>query len=133
MNPHYETVALRAARRCEYCHAPEIIFNFPFEVEHIIPISLGGLNNESNLALACRSCNLYKASHTTGIIPKNSKEIVLFHPRTDNWAQHFSVNLVNAEIIGLTETGIATITRLRINKPSQIIARKQWMILGIFP
>jgi hypothetical protein len=32
MNPHYEVVALRAGHRCEYCHAPEAVFNFPFEV-----------------------------------------------------------------------------------------------------
>ena len=31
MNPHYPLVAERAGHRCEYCHAPEVIFNFPFE------------------------------------------------------------------------------------------------------
>lgn len=33
MNPHYHAVGTRAEHRCEYCHAPEAIFNFPFEVE----------------------------------------------------------------------------------------------------
>ena len=37
MNPQYAEVARRAGHRCEYCHAPEVIFNFPFEVEHILP------------------------------------------------------------------------------------------------
>ena len=37
MNPNYPFVAERACHRCEYCHAPEAIFNFPFEVEHIVP------------------------------------------------------------------------------------------------
>jgi hypothetical protein len=37
MNPFYTLVADRAAHQCEYCHAPELVFNFPFEVEHIIP------------------------------------------------------------------------------------------------
>jgi len=36
------------------------MFNFPFEVEHIAPVSAGGQDEEANLALACRSCNLYK-------------------------------------------------------------------------
>jgi hypothetical protein len=36
MNPRHARVAARAAHRCEYCHAPEALFNFPFEVEHII-------------------------------------------------------------------------------------------------
>lgn len=38
MNPYYGAIAERANHRCEYCHAPELVFNFPFEVEHIIPI-----------------------------------------------------------------------------------------------
>lgn len=38
MNPFYTLVADHAAHRCEYCHAPELVFNFPFEVEHIVPI-----------------------------------------------------------------------------------------------
>ncbi len=53
MNPYYTLVADRANHRCEYCHAPELVFNFPFEVEHIIPISRQGANSEFNLALAC--------------------------------------------------------------------------------
>ena len=36
MNPRYSAVAERAGHRCEYCGAPEVVFNFPFEVEHII-------------------------------------------------------------------------------------------------
>jgi hypothetical protein len=31
MNPHYPQVALRAGYRCEYCHAPEAVFNLPLE------------------------------------------------------------------------------------------------------
>ncbi len=61
MNPHYPLVSARARHACEYCHAPEIVFNLPFEVEHIRPQSLGGETTEENLALSCRSCNLYKS------------------------------------------------------------------------
>ena len=35
MNPHYPLVAQRAAHLCEYCRVTEIVFNLPFEVEHI--------------------------------------------------------------------------------------------------
>jgi len=62
MNPYYSAIAERANHRCEYCHAPELVFNFPFEVEHITPLSQQGTNDESNLALACRSCNLRKGT-----------------------------------------------------------------------
>ena len=37
MNDWYPLVAERAGHRCEYCLAPEAVFNFPFEVEHIFP------------------------------------------------------------------------------------------------
>jgi len=50
MNPQYAEVALRAGHRCEYCHAPEVVFNLPLEVEHIIPISRGGAESGDNLA-----------------------------------------------------------------------------------
>ena len=53
MNPHYTAVAERAAHRCEYCHAPEAIFNFSFEVEHVMPTSREGTDDITNLALAC--------------------------------------------------------------------------------
>jgi 5-methylcytosine-specific restriction endonuclease McrA len=66
MNPHYPKVADRANHRCEYCGAPEVFFNSAFEVEHIIPSAGRGVDNESNLALACRPCNLFKADHLTG-------------------------------------------------------------------
>jgi HNH endonuclease len=52
MNKHYARVAERAAHRCEYCQAPEVIFNLVFEVEHIIPRALNGPDDESNLALS---------------------------------------------------------------------------------
>ena len=69
MNPRYPPVARRAAHRCEYCHAPEALFNFPFEVEHITPLCREGADDLLNLALACRSCNLYKADHLSGNDP----------------------------------------------------------------
>jgi hypothetical protein len=61
LNPLYSRIAQRAGHRYEYCHAPEAIFNFPFEVEHIIPSAHGGADDPSNLALSCRARNLFKA------------------------------------------------------------------------
>src|SRR5436309_15110877 len=81
MNPHYRFVALRAGHRCEYCHAPEIVFNFPFEVEHIVPQAHGGPDADHNLALACHSCNLFKSDFETGPDEEAQVEVPLFHPR----------------------------------------------------
>ena len=59
MNPAYAAVAERANYRCEYCHAREKAFNFPFDVEHFLPVSRGGSDDFNNLALACCVCNSY--------------------------------------------------------------------------
>jgi hypothetical protein len=133
MNPHYTEVALRAGRRCEYCHAPEAVFNLSLEVEHIIPVSRGGEDSLSNYALACRACNLYKASHITGNDPVDQETVRLFHPRTDQWEDHFRVTSESGEIQGLTPIGRATVVRLGINSMAQVSARQQWMRLGLFP
>ena len=133
MNPNYAQVAIRALHRCEYCHAPESVFNFPFEVEHIIPIALGGQDNETNLALACRSCNAYKSIRIQCTDPDTEIMAVLFHPRQALWQHHFTVNIETAEIVGLTPTGRATIACLRMNSQPQLIARQQWIKLGVFP
>jgi 5-methylcytosine-specific restriction endonuclease McrA len=80
MNPLYPLVAQRAGHRCEYCRAPEAIFNLPFEVEHIIPTSRNGSDGESNCALACRSCNLYKSDQLEGLDELTGEIVRLFHP-----------------------------------------------------
>src|SRR6201986_2803105 len=126
MNPHYSYVARRAGHRCEYCRAPEAIFNIRFEVEHIRPQAEAGTNEEQNLALACRSCNLYKSAHLTGFDEMPGGELRLFHPRRDNWVEHFEAVVGEGSIRGLTDVGRATVARLRMNGESQVNARLRW-------
>ncbi len=133
MNPRYPAVAHRAAHRCEYCHAPEVVFNFPFEVEHVQPQAEAGTDEEDNLALACRSCNIYKSAHLTGFDEVTQNEVSLYHPRRDVWAEHFEVVAETGVIRGLTEVGRATVARLRMNREVQLKARLQWARLGVFP
>jgi len=132
MNPLHGPVASRAGHRCEYCRAPEAVFNFPFEVEHIVPIARGGTQQESNLALACRSCNLRKATHFSGIDPQSERMTRLFHPREEKWEDHFAVD-ESDEVLGLTPAGRATIVRLDMNSSTQRAARRQWRRLSVFP
>ena len=133
MNPRHEQVALRAGHRCEYCHAPEAVFNFPLEVEHIVPVSRGGVDSNTNWALACRSCNLRKAAHIDSTDPESRTTVRLFHPQQDQWEEHFSVAVESGIIKGHTSIGRATIARLGINSEVQMAARRQWMRLGLFP
>ena len=123
MNPHYSLVAQRAAHRCEYCHAPEAIFNFPFEVEHIVPLSKAGKDDAANLALACRACNVHKGDSLTGPDEQTSGDSRLFHPRQDNWEEHFALDLEMGTIHGLTAIGRASVWRLQMNHPMQLTAR----------
>ena len=133
MNPHYHSVSERARHRCEYCLAPEVIFNGRFEVEHVIPRSRQGLDEESNLALACRFCNVHKGDEIDGLDDASGRMVRLFHPRTDQWEDHFFADSKAGIIHGKTEIGRVTIARLGTNSPTQVEARRLWAYLGLFP
>ncbi len=133
MNPYYTIIAARANHRCEYCQAPELVFNFPFEVEHIIPLSRQGANDEMNLALACRSCNLRKGTRTSGIAPDSSTEVRFFRPREDRWSEHFQIDTNSGKIIGISAVGKVTVEFLEMNSSSQVTARQLWIRLNLFP
>ena len=67
-------VVERAAWCCEYCRSQARFCPDPFVVEHVVPRSGGGLDDLSNLAFACQSCNGHlslldcSASRTTAIV-----------------------------------------------------------------
>ncbi|HEY9655455.1 MAG TPA: HNH endonuclease signature motif containing protein [Crinalium sp.] len=133
MNPYYTAIAQRAGHRCEYCKAPEVVFNFPFEVEHIIPLSRQGPNDAANLALACRSCNLRKGNRTSGIASDANVDVRFFHPRDEQWDEHFQISTDTGEIVGKTSIGKVTLEYLAMNSLTQVAARQLWIRLGLFP
>lgn len=134
MNPNYPLVAERAEHRCEYCHAPEVIFNVPFEVDHIVPPGKGGIDEPSNWALACRICNLRKLDAVDAVDPATGRRVSLFDPREQTWEDHFEVQgEAPFRVTGTTPVGRATIERLQMNAPLQLAARAQWVTLGLFP
>jgi hypothetical protein len=133
MNPHDPSVARRAAHRCEYCHAPEAVFNFPFEVEHVHPTSRGGADDDSNFCLSCRACNLRKSDRLKFRDDVTKQDAPLFDPRRQRWSEHFQVDLESAELQGMTPTGRATVACLDLNNPLQISARQLWIRLRLFP
>lgn len=133
MNPLYQGVAERADRRCEYCRAPEHVFNFAFEVEHVQPRSAGGDNSLDNLALACASCNAYKAVATSEWDEDTQQVSQLFHPRRDQWGDHFRFDGETNLVYGTTPIGRVTVTRLKLNSGFQLRARRQWIQLETYP
>jgi len=57
---------------CQYCSArPPLI---PIEVDHIIPVSKGGLNDMDNLITACFDCNRGKGAKELTCSPETLKE-----------------------------------------------------------
>ena len=133
MNKKYAAVAQRAGHRCEYCRAPEVIFNLPFEVEHIVPRSHEGFDDESNLALACRACNLFKSDQQTAVDETTGEVVRLFHPREHRWDEHFALDSRDGTIRGQTPVGRATVTCLQMNRSVQLQARRAWIRLNLYP
>jgi hypothetical protein len=83
--------------------------------------------------LACRACNLYKSDRLEGYDEVARETVCLYHPRKDLWHEHFRVLQASGTILGLTPTGRATIAILQMNRANQIAARRQWILLGLYP
>lgn len=123
----------RADSRCEYCRAPQVVTGVTFHVEHIVPQTRGGTNEQGNYALACVTCNGHKSDWVTGFDPRTGAEAPLFHPRRDRWLRHFRFVAENCTIEGITVKGRATVHRLKMNETKQVEARHLWVQLDLFP
>ncbi len=134
MTAFYDAVAERAAHRCEFCRAPEAIFTLRFEVDHVVPTSLGGDDAFDNLALACRACNLWKSNAVMAPDPETGEKVPLFNPRQDVWHELFTIEIAKAvRLVGKTPVGRATVVQLRMNAAAQCDARYWWIRIGLFP
>jgi hypothetical protein len=127
----YPAVARRAGSRCEYCHAPQRAVGYRLEREHIIPITRGGATVLDNLALACRGCNLAKATLVDAVDPRTRRLAPLFNPRTERWEDHFRWSRDRTRIIGRTAVGRATVVALRMNDEFRVVARVHWHREGL--
>jgi HNH endonuclease len=102
-------------------HAPQEHSEHRHHIEHIVARQHGGSDDRDNLALACDRCNLHKGPNLTGIDPLTDELVPLFHPRLDQWAEHFRLRGVRIEAI--TATGRATIQLLAMNNARRIELR----------
>ncbi|MEM6879375.1 MAG: HNH endonuclease signature motif containing protein [Bacteroidota bacterium] len=113
----------RALDLCEYCLFPEKYAYFRHHIDHIIAEKHGGATHPDNLALACRTCNLRKGSNITTLVDPNSQRPVrLFHPRFDQWKDHFL--MVEYSIQAKTEIGYGTILLLELNHVDRLLERQ---------
>jgi hypothetical protein len=102
-----------------------------FHIEHVMPRGKGGVSDESNLALACPSCNLHKADRTHATAPLHDSPVPLFHPRRDRWREHFAWSATR--LMGLTPVGRATVEALALNQPRRLRIREAEARFGLFP
>jgi hypothetical protein len=110
-----QRIRQRANFLCEYCHSSEEASASLFTFDHLLPRSLGGLDAEDNLALACHRCNGRRYNFIEALDPDSQAIVPLFNPRQHHWANHFIWSADSQRILGLTPIGRATIKRLDMN------------------
>jgi HNH endonuclease len=129
----------RAEYLCEYCHSLELLSANRFTIDHIVPRSLGGLDDTDNLALACRRCNERRYNFVAGIDPETQEIVPIFNPRYQQWAEHFIWTAHGTVIQGLTPVGRTTCIRFDLNDmryPADDSIRKTrelWTRTGLHP
>jgi 5-methylcytosine-specific restriction endonuclease McrA len=134
-----QSVRERARYLCEYCHSLELLSANRFTIDHIVPRSLGGLDDIENLALTCRRCNERHYNFVAGIDPQTQEIVPIFNPRQQQWAEHFIWTVDGTVIQGSTAIGRATCIRFDLNDmryPDNDSIRKTrelWTRTGLHP
>jgi len=128
-----QRIRQRAGNRCQYCLSPQEYVMGRLQVDHIWPLAKGGTDIEENLCLACKLCNQYKWSKTTGSDPLSGEMVVLFDPRCQRWQDHFAWSENGETVIGQTACGRATVIELRLNNEVAVTVRRNWVKVGWHP
>lgn len=122
----------RAGNCCEYCLLTQTGRLAQFHVDHVVAVKHGGSDTEDNLCLACPKCNGYKGSNIAGLDPQTGNTAKLYHPRQQDWDDHFRIN-PDATVAGLTPEGRATVVVLRINDDERVQHRLSELTVGDYP
>ena len=121
----------RAHECCEYCLLRQDDTQFAHHIDHVIAVKHGGETVSNNLALACLKCNRYKGSDLTAIDPVDRVIVQLFNPRVQVWSEHFVLD--GARLVGLTQTGRATVALLQMNDRARLMQRRRLIVAGRYP
>ena len=97
-------------------------FELRHPIEHIIAKQHGGADDDENLALACHRCKL-RGPNLKGIDPQTGQVVPLFHPRRQQWIDHFAINGVH--VVGLSAVGRATVQVLELNDARRLELRSE--------
>jgi hypothetical protein len=126
-------VRQQAGNQCGYCRSLQKYVWGTLEIEHTIPRSKGGGNEEENLWLACRPCNTYKSAQTEAIDPLTGRTFGLYNPRKQRWTEHFAWSDDGIYVLGLTACGRATVSALQLNNSFALTVRRSWVSVGWHP
>ena len=126
-------VRAAAGERCGYCLSPQYLVLGQLEIEHIIPRSRGGSDDEDNLWLACRLCNNAKGVQTECLDPDTGQRVRLFDPRRQSWTDHFSWSADGTRVLGQTPCGRAPVLALPLNGLVAVTVRRCWVAVGWHP
>ncbi|QDS93866.1 HNH endonuclease [Roseimaritima multifibrata] len=130
--PLRRAIRQRANQHCEYCliHEDDVLLSH--EPDHIIATKHGGKTSEANLAWTCFLCNRAKGSDIASIDPETNEIVRLFSPRSEAWETHFDLQS-NANVLGKTPIGRATVALLKLNRVPQVEIRRTLMDAGLYP
>lgn len=123
-----ETIRDRANGACEYCRVTESILDKTFHVEHIVAKQHGGSDEVNNLAFACDRCNSFKGPNLASVDPLTGGIVLLFHPRTHLWRDHFYIE--RGRVTGRTPVGRATVNLRQMNAIERVTVRLLMIDLG---
>jgi hypothetical protein len=103
-------------------------------IEHVIPLAAGGTDDEMNLWVSCSICNGHKSDKTSSVDPVTGERVSLFHPRIQQWFDHFRWSEDGLRVIGITPTGRATVAALHLDDDADaLVVRGYWVIAGWHP
>jgi hypothetical protein len=100
---------------------PQAAIDHTFHIEHVIARQHGGGDDPENLALACDRCNLRKGTNLSSLDPETGDAVQLFHPRKQEWEEHFELR--GAVIVGKGPIGRATARLLDMNATRRVQLR----------
>jgi len=124
-------VAERARNYCEYCLISQDYTGSAHQIDHIIAEKHGGQTTMDNLALSCTLCNRRKGSDISSLDPETGEVVPLFHPRIQNWIDHFKLD--GFQIVGLTPEGRTTVEFLQLNSFERLMERAELIRAERYP
>jgi hypothetical protein len=102
-------------------------------VEHILARARQGSNDLENLALACQGCNAYKWACVEAFDEVSGTSVPLFHPRQQQWDEHFAWSEDFTRVVAKTSTGRVSIIRLQLNRTELVNFRRLLILAGVHP